>query len=59
MQAGQKIVIADFENTINDLAQSCCANSIPVVGGNVSLYNTTGDTSIYPTPIIVMMGITK
>ena len=54
-----KYSLDDFENTINDLAQSCYANSIPVVGGNVSLYNTTGDTSIYPTPIIVMMGITN
>ena len=27
-------------------------NKIPVVGGNVSLYNTTDEGSIYPTPSI-------
>ena len=53
-----KYSLDDFKNTVNNLTECCYANSIPVVGGNVSLYNTTGDTSIYPTPIIVMMGIT-
>ena len=32
---------------------------IPVVGGNVSLYNTTNQKSIRPTPILLMMGITE
>ena len=41
----------------NDLKNNCNGYNIPVVGGNVSLYNTTGNNSIYPTPIIVMMGI--
>jgi len=52
-----KYSLKDFENTINDLKYNCNNFAIPVVGGNVSLYNTTGDNSIYPTPIIVMMGI--
>ena len=34
-------------------------NEIPIVGGNVSLYNTTRDKSIYPTPILVMIGISN
>ena len=52
-----KYSLYDFEKTIDDLKTNCRIHSIPVVGGNVSLYNTTGETSIYPTPIIVMMGI--
>tara|TARA_B110000438_G_scaffold299931_1_gene351119 strand:- start:95 stop:2236 length:2142 start_codon:yes stop_codon:yes gene_type:complete len=52
-----KYSLCDFENTINDLKNNCTVFGIPVVGGNVSLYNTTGEGSIYPTPIIVMMGI--
>ena len=49
----------DFSNTIDDLTNKTKIYSIPIVGGNVSLYNTTGDKSIYPTPILVMMGISR
>ena len=48
----------DFEKTINDLTEKCKLNKIPVVGGNVSLYNSTKGNSIRPTPILIMMGIT-
>ena len=41
------------------MANNCNLYNVPVVGGNVSLHNTTGGESIYPTPIIVMMGISK
>ena len=54
-----KVSLADFKSTIDDLALKCRRNSIPVVGGNVSLYNTTKDKSIRPTPILVMMGISN
>ena len=47
----------DFKNTIDDLSIKCQQYNIPIVGGNVSLYNTTNNKSIYPTPILVMMGI--
>ena len=49
----------DFSKTIDDLTNKTKIYSIPIVGGNVSLYNTTGDKSIYPTPILVMMGISR
>ena len=49
----------DFKETINDLAEKCKQYKIPVVGGNVSLYNTTNQKSIRPTPILLMMGITE
>ncbi|MDO5034428.1 MAG: phosphoribosylformylglycinamidine synthase subunit PurL [Actinomycetaceae bacterium] len=44
------------------LADGCKQMSIPVTGGNVSLYNSSGtqmsqpDSSINPTPMIVMLG---
>ena len=38
---------------------ACLNYNIPIVGGNVSLYNTTGESSIRPTPIFVMMGISN
>ena len=49
----------DFKETIDNLIEKCEKYKIPVVGGNVSLYNTTNDVSIRPTPIILMLGITK
>lgn len=52
-----KSCLLDFNDTINDLAIKCKQYNIPIVGGNVSLYNTTNNKSIYPTPILVMMGI--
>ena len=36
---------------------ACKQNNIPIVGGNVSLYNTTNDVSIRPTLVILMIGI--
>jgi phosphoribosylformylglycinamidine synthase len=38
------------------LRDACLALSVPVVGGNVSLYNEGGEGPIYPTPIVGMVG---
>jgi phosphoribosylformylglycinamidine synthase subunit PurL len=38
------------------LRDACLALGVPVVGGNVSLYNEGGDGPIYPTPIVGMVG---
>ena len=54
-----KYSLNDFKYTIHNLSTECKSNNIPIVGGNVSLYNTTGVNSIRPTPILVMMGIEK
>ena len=54
-----KYSLNDIKYTINSLTKNCKTYNIPVVGGNVSLYNTTGNTSIYPTPIFLMMGISE
>ena len=49
--------MSDFVNTISDLQTNCKKYNIPIVGGNVSLYNSTDNKSIRPTPILVMMGL--
>ena len=54
-----KYSIDDLKNTINNLNKNCKEDNIPVLGGNVSLYNTTGRNSIRPTPILLMMGISN
>jgi phosphoribosylformylglycinamidine synthase len=38
------------------LGDACRALGVPVVGGNVSLYNEGGDGPIFPTPVIGMVG---
>lgn len=53
-----KYSLYDFKETIDDLSSKCKKYNIPIVGGNVSLYNTTKISSIRPTPILLMMGIT-
>tara|TARA_Y100000389_G_C17470102_1_gene529609 strand:- start:4247 stop:6388 length:2142 start_codon:yes stop_codon:yes gene_type:complete len=42
---------------IEDLSVKGKLHKIPVVGGNVSLYNKTDNISIRPTPILMMIGI--
>ena len=46
-----------FAETIKKMNAFGEKYKIPVVGGNVSLYNSTNNVSIKPTPIFVMMGL--
>ena len=46
-----------FEQTIDALSARCKKTGVPVVSGNVSLYNAHGDHSIKPTPVLVMVGV--
>lgn len=39
------------------MAEACEVLSTPVVSGNVSLYNETRETSIFPTPVVGMVGL--
>ncbi len=41
---------------VEGLRDACIALAVPVVGGNVSLYNEGGGGPIYPTPIVGMVG---
>jgi phosphoribosylformylglycinamidine synthase II len=47
-----------LEETVAGLAQACRALELPVVSGNVSLYNdSSGESAIYPTPVVGMIGL--
>jgi phosphoribosylformylglycinamidine synthase II len=39
------------------LKDACVELGIPVTGGNVSLYNQTGETAILPTPVVAVLGV--
>ncbi|WP_445259118.1 phosphoribosylformylglycinamidine synthase subunit PurL [Nocardioides aurantiacus] len=39
------------------LKDACLELGVPVTGGNVSLYNQTGDTAILPTPVVAVLGV--
>ncbi|MDX6606388.1 MAG: phosphoribosylformylglycinamidine synthase subunit PurL [Solirubrobacterales bacterium] len=45
-----------LERAVRGLADACLALGVPVVGGNVSLYNETEQGPIYPTPVVGMVG---
>ncbi len=45
-----------LDRAVTGLADACVALGVPVVGGNVSLYNETEHGPIYPTPVIGMVG---
>ena len=49
--------LSDLSRDIEQMSSICKQKDIPVVGGNVSLYNTTGNSSIWSTPMIVLAGI--
>ncbi|WP_415113067.1 phosphoribosylformylglycinamidine synthase subunit PurL [Microbacterium sp.] len=50
-------VMWQFEQAVDGLADGCLELGIPVTGGNVSFYNQTGDTPIFPTPVVGVLGI--
>ena len=45
-----------LDRATEGLADACEALGVPVVGGNVSLYNETDRGPIYPTPVVGMVG---
>jgi phosphoribosylformylglycinamidine synthase II len=45
-----------LERAVEGLASACEALGIPVVGGNVSLYNEGPEGPIYPTPVVGIVG---
>src|SRR6266581_790130 len=50
-------VMWQFSETIDGLVEGCTALGTPITGGNVSFYNETLGKSIYPTPVIGVLGI--
>jgi phosphoribosylformylglycinamidine synthase II len=50
-------VMWQFERAVSGLADGCMELGIPVTGGNVSLYNQTGEVAILPTPLVGVIGV--
>jgi phosphoribosylformylglycinamidine synthase len=46
-----------FAEACRGLKDACLELGIPVTGGNVSLYNQTGETAILPTPVVAVLGV--
>lgn len=48
-----------LERAADGMSEACTMLDSPVIGGNVSLYNETNGTAIYPTPTIGMVGLVE
>ncbi len=46
-----------FAQAIKGMGEACRFFDTPVTGGNVSFYNESPDTAVYPTPTIGMVGL--
>jgi phosphoribosylformylglycinamidine synthase II len=46
-----------LEQACAGIAEACRVLETPVIGGNVSLYNETPARTVYPTPLIGMVGL--
>jgi phosphoribosylformylglycinamidine synthase len=52
-------VFWQIEQAADGMSEACRVLNTPVIGGNVSLYNETSGTAIYPTPVVGMVGLVK
>ena len=50
-------VMWQLSEAVDGMSEACVAFGVPVIGGNVSLYNESLGTSIDPTPVVGMLGI--
>ena len=50
-------VMWEFAESIRGMSDACRALGTPVTGGNVSFYNESADSAIWPTPVIGMLGL--
>ena len=50
-------VFGQLKESVRGLAEACRAFGLPVVSGNVSLYNETSERNILPSPVIGMVGL--
>ena len=50
-------VMWQLSEAIDGMAEACLALDLPVVGGNVSLYNESGGRDIHPTPVVGVVGL--
>ena len=52
-------VYYQLAEAVAGVGEACRAFGTPVTGGNVSLYNETDGSPIYPTPVIGMVGVVE
>ncbi|WP_435742328.1 phosphoribosylformylglycinamidine synthase subunit PurL [Nocardioides sp. SYSU DS0663] len=52
-------VMWQFAEACRGLKDGCAELGVPVTGGNVSLYNQTGETAILPTPVVAVLGVVE
>jgi phosphoribosylformylglycinamidine synthase len=50
-------IMWQFAQAVAGLGEACRALDVPITGGNVSLYNETDGSAIYPTPVIGIVGL--
>jgi phosphoribosylformylglycinamidine synthase II len=50
-------IMRELSDSIDGMGEACRAFGIPVVGGNVSLYNGSRGQNIDPTPVIGLLGM--
>ncbi len=50
-------VYYQFERAIEGITKACTELETPVTGGNVSFYNESPNRTVYPTPVIGMLGL--
>jgi len=49
-------VMWQLSEAIDGMSEACLALGVPVVGGNVSLYNASASGDIEPTPVVGLLG---
>ncbi len=50
-------VMWQFAEAVDGMGDACRALGIPVIGGNVSFYNASGDADIDPSPVVGLLGM--
>ena len=52
-------IMRQFARAIDGMAAACKALEVPIVSGNVSLYNETNGRAILPTPTVAAVGLVR
>ena len=52
-------VMWQLSEAIDGMTEACLGLGLPVIGGNVSLYNESGGNDIDPTPVVGLLGVVE
>ena len=55
----RSLIMGQFVESVRAIGEFCKLTKLPIVAGNVSLYNQTGGIDIPPVPNILMTGVMK